>query len=191
MGAFDSQKYFARRKFWALAGQIYIYDDNNNLLFYVKQKMFKLKEDITVYSDESMSSPVLGIKARQIVDFSAAYDIVDMNTKEKVGALKRKGLKSIIKDEWVLMDKDDNPVAKMSEASTFGAIFTRIIGFLPQKYVVKQQTSDITLMEINQLFTFFTHKFNTEFTEDSQGKIDRRLGIGALILLLLIEGKQN
>ena len=42
-----------------------------------EQKMFRLREDIRVYSDESKSQEVLSIKARQILDFSAAYDVVD------------------------------------------------------------------------------------------------------------------
>ena len=51
--------------------------------------MFELKEDIRVYSDET-DTELLFIRARQILDFSAAYDSVDsqMGTKSGFSAVK-------------------------------------------------------------------------------------------------------
>jgi len=42
-------------KLLALASQIYIRDASGNLLGYVKQKLFKLKEDINIYADENQT----------------------------------------------------------------------------------------------------------------------------------------
>jgi hypothetical protein len=53
------------------------------LLLFSEQKMFKLREDIRVYSDEAKTQEVLAIKARQIMDFSAAYDVVESATGQK------------------------------------------------------------------------------------------------------------
>jgi hypothetical protein len=44
-------------KLLALASQIYVRDSQGNLVFYVKQKMFKLKEAITVFGDEAQTQP--------------------------------------------------------------------------------------------------------------------------------------
>ena len=191
MPDFSGNIYQAKRKFWALAGQVYIYDQSGNPLCYVKQKMFKLKEDITAFTDESMSTPILTIKARQIIDFAAAYDIVDSSTGEKVGAIKRKGFKSIIKDEWLIMDPNDNVIAKLTESSGWSALASRLISLIPQKYVIMMPDSNELIAKINQKFTFFTHKFDADFSMDTQGKLNRKLGIGALIMLLLIEGRQR
>ena len=70
-------------------------------------KAFKLKEDIRLYTSEDMQTEVLSIQARKIIDISSAYDVIDSLTGAKVGALKRKGLKSILKDEWIIMDAED------------------------------------------------------------------------------------
>ena len=43
-----------------------------------------------------------------IIDFGATYDIVDMTTGENLGAAQRKGLKSIIKDTWKILDANGN-----------------------------------------------------------------------------------
>ena len=59
----------------------------------MKQKAFKLKEDIRLYTGEDMQTEVLSIQARQVLDFSAAYDVIDSATRMKVGALKRKGMR--------------------------------------------------------------------------------------------------
>ena len=40
-------------KLLAIASQIYIRDANGQLTGYVKQKLFKLKEDINIFADES------------------------------------------------------------------------------------------------------------------------------------------
>ena len=57
-----------------------IFDANDKLIGLCNQKAFKLKEDIRVFSDESMTKEIIKIQAKQIVDFSAAYDIYDSDT---------------------------------------------------------------------------------------------------------------
>ena len=100
MQQYTFNKYFAKKSFLKIfGGEIRIFDESKNkLLFFVKQKAFKLKEDITVYADESKSKELLKIKARSVIDFSAIYDVVDVTTNETLGSLRRKGFKSILKD---------------------------------------------------------------------------------------------
>jgi hypothetical protein len=51
-------------KIVALAPQLSVRDANGNLIAYVRQKLFKLKEAVTVYSDEGQTQPVFAIKWR-------------------------------------------------------------------------------------------------------------------------------
>ena len=184
-------RYHARRKFFALAGQVFIYDQYDNLVCYVRQKLLKLKEDITAFTDESQTIPVLNIKARTIIDFAAAYDIIDSRMGEKIGAVKRKGLRSIIKDEWLIMDTGDNVIASVREESSLMAILSRIINLIPQKYVIETADSVKLIGRIDQIFDYFVHKFDIDFSMDQDGLLDRRLGLGVIILLLLIERRQR
>jgi len=82
-----------------LGGAFHVYDEAENLVLYSKQKAFKLKEDFRVYSDERQVEELLTIKTLQILDINAMYYVRDATTGEIVGAIKRKGLKSIVKDE--------------------------------------------------------------------------------------------
>ena len=67
-GVFAADSYTIRKKLLSFLGQkFHIYDPQWQLVGYVKQKAFKLKEDIRVYADETCASELLVIKARQIV----------------------------------------------------------------------------------------------------------------------------
>lgn len=80
-----------------------IFDANDRLIGLCNQKAFKLKEDIRVFSDESMTKEIIKIQAKQIIDFSAAYDIYDSETKTLLGTWQRSGAQSILRDTWYLM----------------------------------------------------------------------------------------
>src|SRR4030095_15649211 len=104
---FGHQTYLVRKKFWKLfGGSFFVYDANGALVLYSKMKAFKLKEDIRVCTDESLETEALSIQARSVLDFSGSYDVYDSATGERVGALRRKGLKSsFYKDEWVILNQ--------------------------------------------------------------------------------------
>jgi uncharacterized protein YxjI len=90
--AFQFDRYLLKRQVLALTGKFRFYNPTGDLVLFSEQKMFKLKEDIRVFADESKTLEVLQIKARQIIDFSAAYDVFDSSLGQKVGVLRRRGL---------------------------------------------------------------------------------------------------
>jgi hypothetical protein len=93
--AFQFDRYLLKRQVLALTGKFRFYNPTGDLVLFSEQKMFKLKEDIRVFADESKTLEVLQIKARQIIDFSAAYDVFDSSLGQKVGVLRRRGLRSM------------------------------------------------------------------------------------------------
>jgi hypothetical protein len=191
MDSYGYDQYLVRRKLLSLFGaKFHIFSNDGKLLFFSHMKAFKLKEDIRLYTDESMTRELLCIRARQILDFSAAYDIVDSVTQEKVGALKRKGWKSLLKDEWIIMDPHDVEIGLIKEDSGVLALVRRFLtNLIPQKYSV--QTHGNTVGTYKQNFNPFVMKITVDFTMDADKTLDRRLGIAGAILLCAIEGKQN
>ena len=189
---FRMDRYIARRKVLSLLGpKFHIYDEEENLVCFVKQKAFKLKEDIRVYTDESMSSELLLIKARQIIDFGAAYDVVESRTSQKVGALKRRGWKSVFQDEWILMDSTDNEIGRIKEDSALLATIRRFLtNLIPQSY--NYTVRDAVVGTVKQAFNPFVLKCRVDFSADPGGRmLDRRLALASVVLLLAIEGRQN
>src|SRR5919109_1971657 len=131
---FQHPTYLLKRQAIALTGKFRFYDPMGNQVMFSEQKMFRLREDIRVYSDENKSQEVLSIKARQIMDFSAAYDVVDAEMNQKVGVLRRKGLRSLLRDEWEVLDANDNAIGKLFEDSVGLALLRRLVlgSWLPQ-----------------------------------------------------------
>ena len=191
---FGHPQYILRKKVFKLLGAAFhVYDTAGNLVMYSKQKAFKLREDIRLYTGEDMQTELLTIQARQIIDFGAAYDVVDSPTRGKVGALKRKGLKSILRDEWVVMDAFDREIGLIQEDSTALALVRRFIDavsiFLPQKYHVEIGGQLVATLQQNM--NPFVKKLTVDFSPDPQGRFDRRLGLAAAALLSAVEGRQD
>jgi len=92
-------------KILAVAPQIFVRDANGTDVMYVKQKLFKLKEAINVFSDQSQSNQLYSIKADRIVDFSARYNFTD-NQGMNLGAVKRQGMRSLWKASYDVLDGD-------------------------------------------------------------------------------------
>ncbi len=188
---FQFPNYVLQRQVFALAGKFRMYDPMNNLVMYSEQKMFRLREDIRVYADESKTREVLSIKARQIMDFSAAYDVVDVEMNQKVGALRRKGLRSLLRDEWEVLDENDNVKGLLFEDSMGLALLRRFLlgSWLPQNYDITFGTTRVA--DLKQNFNLFRYELNLDFSMDVARTMDRRLGIAAGILLAAVEGKQS
>lgn len=188
---FEYRTYLLKRQVFALAGKFRFYDPGGRLVLFSEQKMFRLREDIRVYADEGKQQEVLMIKARQIIDFAAAYDVVDSATGEKVGVLRRKGWSSILRDEWEVLNAQDQPIGALFEDSMGLALLRRLLlgSLLPQNY-------DLTLgqtrvADLKQRFNLFRYELDLDMSMDAARQLDPRLGIAAAILLAAIEGRQN
>lgn len=192
MQQYTFNKYFAKKSFLKIfGGEIRIFDENKtNLLFFVKQKAFKLKEDITVYADETKSKELLKIKARSIIDFSAIYDVVDVSSNESIGSLRRKGFKSILKDSWEILDAKDQVIGSIDEDSMLKAMLRRFLtNLIPQTFFITVNKNQVGVLK--QTFNPFVPQFNIDFSADTAKILDRRMGIAIVILLQIIEGRQE
>ena len=189
--AFQHNQYLLKRQVFALAGKFRVYDPSENLVLFSEQKMFRLREDIRIYSDETKSQEVLTIKARQIIDFSAAYDVMDSMTGEKVGALRRKGWASLLRDEWEVIDASDQLRGLLFEDSMGLALLRRFLlgSLLPQNYDIT--FGETRVADLRQRFNLFRYELDLDFSMDPTRMLDRRLGLAAGILLATVEGKQS
>ncbi len=208
---FIEPSYLIRRKvFKLLGGAFHVYDSAGNVVAFSKMSAFKLKEKIRVYNDESVSVELFRIEARNIIDFSAAYDVIDSRTEKKIGTLKRKGFSSIVRDAWIIMDENDREIGSILEDSASLALLRRLVAitqwFLPQVYHATCQlpapapsgpglnyASPPPMREIcrfKQNINPFVQKIGVDFDPAIDQLLDRRLMIAAGLLLLAIEGRQ-
>ncbi|OGO12451.1 MAG: hypothetical protein A2Y53_05975 [Chloroflexi bacterium RBG_16_47_49] len=189
--AFQFDEYLLKRQVLALTGVLRIYNSQGQLVLFCQQKIFKLKEDIRVYSDETKTNELLNIHARQILDFSAYYEVLDSQYSTKIGGLRRKGFSSMIQDEWELFDGQDISLGILKEDSLTQALLRRMLlgSLLPQNYDL--YFSNERVADYKQRFNPFRYELDLDFKMDDEHKLDRRLGIAAAILLATIEGHQH
>jgi uncharacterized protein YxjI len=188
--AFTYPHYHVKRQAIALTGKVRFYSPANQLVLFSEQRMFKLREDIRVYGDEGKSEELLSIYARNIVDFSAAYDVVDKQAGIKVGVLRRKGMRSILRDQWEVLDAGDQPLGVLEEDSMGLAMVRRFLtSLVPQNYDI--QIGGRQVADLKQRFNIFRYELDLDFRMDTAGTLDRRIGIAAALLLAIVEGRQG
>lgn len=117
-------------KILALASRVYIRDANGNLIGYVKQKLLKLKEDINVYADESQSQLRFNIKADRVLDFSARYNFSDSRG-NRLGSIKRQGMRSLWKAKYDIFDSGDRQVFQINEEKGWIKVIDSLLGEVP------------------------------------------------------------
>lgn len=118
-------------KITTLASDFNITDRNGNYVAYVRQKMFRLKEDVIVFSDESRTKELFNIKANQWIDFNASYMMTDLLTGKKFGSLARKGVRSIWKARYDIIDENDKPIYQINEDNGWVKVFDSFVGEIP------------------------------------------------------------
>jgi len=188
--AFRGNYYVFRRKVFKLfGGAFHVYDENGQVVLYSRQKAFKLKEDFRIYADEDQNEELLAIKTPQILDLGATYYVEDRTTGQTIGAIRRKALKSIVKDEWTFLSSEGREIGILTETSIGAALLSRFINLIPQSYVVNT-IDGRTVAQIRQYFNPFVLKYAMTIT-DPQSSFDRRLLICAGIMLAGIEGRQQ
>lgn len=180
-------------KIWALAPQISVTDAQGTLIAYVKQKLFKLKEAITVFADTAQTSPLYNINADRIIDFSARYNFTDSQG-QIIGGVKRQGLRSIWKAHYDIFDgetvvmtiREKNPWVKVLDAF-FGEI--PVIGLLSgyvfnPAYIVSRADGTL-VMTLEKQPSFLSRRFIVKQLNQLSQKEQTQALLSLLMMTLL------
>ncbi|MFO0858258.1 MAG: hypothetical protein U0640_12990 [Phycisphaerales bacterium] len=191
------EQFTIRRKVLKLFGAAFhIYDANNNVVGYCKQKAFKLKEDIRIFTDESMSTELIRIAARSIIDFGATYDIINPDG-SVAGSMRRKGMAStFIRDEWLLFDAKGQQVGTVTEDGSFMAFLRRYVEYVnlfsPQSFTLKR-TNGTVAANFRQHFNLFVYRLGVKMSDDFDPNepLDEMVVLAAACVLAAVEGRQG
>jgi uncharacterized protein YxjI len=69
------------------------------LIAFAQQKRLAFKEQVTFYTDDTRQHPVLGFKARQVIDLGATYDVFDAGG-NPVGLFRKNFGQSLLRSTW-------------------------------------------------------------------------------------------
>lgn len=181
-------------KLLAIASQIYVRDAGGNLLGYVKQKLFKLKEDINLFADEGQTQLLFNIKADRVLDFSAKYQFTDA-TGKFLGSIKRRGMRSIFKASYEIYDERDVQVMKINEENGWIKVIDSLIGEVPvvgmftgyffnPSYIVAR-IDDTQLARLAKQPAFFEGKFRMTKLGEMESNEEQLAMLGLLTMTLL------
>jgi uncharacterized protein YxjI len=71
------------------------------VLAFAQQKRMAFKEQVTLYTDDTKTTPLLGFKARQVMDLGATYDVTDA-AGNPIGLFRKNFRESLLRSTWHL-----------------------------------------------------------------------------------------
>jgi uncharacterized protein YxjI len=98
------------------------------VLAFAQQKRMAFKEQVTLYTDDTKTTPVLGFKARQMLDLGATYDVTDANG-TPIGLFKKNFKESLLITTWNL-EQPGWPMMVGKETNVAVALLRRFIDSL-------------------------------------------------------------
>ncbi|WP_395751113.1 hypothetical protein [Prosthecobacter sp.] len=181
-----------RFKFFALAPQIYVTDAHGGTVCYVKQKLFRFREKVEVFADETMRTLLATIEADRIIDWSARYTFKSPDG-QVIGAVGRRGMRSLWKAHYdVFAPGSQTPAFVIQEANPWTKMLDGLVGQLPvvgmftgfmlhPSYVASRGEGGAPVVTLTKQSAFFEGRFG--LTQESPADDGEQL---ALLLSFLM-----
>jgi hypothetical protein len=180
-------------KFWALAPQISVVDAQDQTTFYIRQKLFKLKEVINVFADVNRSQQLYSIKADRIIDFSARYNFADA-TGAAVGSVKRRGLRSLWRAHYDIFE-GEQVILTIQEENPWVKVFDSLLSELPivglfsgyffnPVYLVKRPDGNV-VMRLEKIPSFLSRIFTVKQVDRLSSREETQALLSLMMMLLL------
>jgi uncharacterized protein YxjI len=180
-------------KFWTFAPKISIVDRHGKPVFFVRQQLFRLKEVIDIFADDTLSEKLFTIKADRIIDFSAKYSFTNSRG-QVLGAVKRRGIRSLWKAHYEIFEAnqvtfnihEDNPWIKVMD-SLFAEIpivgmFTGMV-FNPA-YLVTRPNGEI-VMRLEKIPSFWSRLYSIKQLNTLNNEEETLILLSQLMMILL------
>ena len=180
-------------KLWAFAPQMSVTDAQGNLSLYVRQKLWKLREAIGVFSDSERTHQLYSIKADRIIDFSARYNFSDQ-TDKPLGAVKRRGMKSLWKAHYDVLEgetvvftiQEENPWIKVMDSLCAEIpILGMFTGYVFNPTYLVSRPDGRQVMHLSKQPTFLSRIFSIKKVDGMSDREEIQVVLSLLMMLLL------
>lgn len=179
---FAHQRFTIKRPWLSFLGRrLYVHGPDGRVVMFVRHKLMTLRDEWNVYSDESQTTALLRVKARQALAMNVITDVVDAASGQPVGAVRNKGLKSLVRDTWELLGEGDREIGRFVEDSN--ALLRRFIPMLLGHWHLEVGGQEVA--RLHQQWRWFAKEFTLEIT--APGQVDNKLVLGCALLALMRE----
>jgi len=179
--------YKIRKKVLAIADQYWIEDGGQNQLGFARQKLLRIREDVRVFTDDSMSREVFRIKQENIGDAWGTFAVLDSEAGTCVGKLRRKALVSgLFADEYFILDPMNNQIGRISERAGRATLRRWMPGggLVPEQVVVEFYGREVA--EIKQQFKIVGDSWEVDCSR-MPANFDRRTLLAAMLMMGMVE----
>ncbi len=181
-------------KISTLANDFVAKDANGRTIAFVHQKMFKFKEDILIFENETKTKVNYRIKADKWLDFSAAYTFYDEQGND-FGKILRKGWKSAWKVKYDIADDGQQIKYTLNEENAWTRILDSMIGEIPilgfftgyffhPSYLVSNMNNE-PIVRLKKLPSFLGKSFEVTKVGEMNNQDDDRIMLGLMMMILL------
>ncbi|HNX89187.1 MAG TPA: hypothetical protein PKH58_08900 [Paludibacteraceae bacterium] len=181
-------------KITSIANDFRVNDATGAEVAFVRQKLFKLKEEIQVFNNESRSELNFTIKANKWLDFSASYVFFDRQGRE-IGRIVRRGWKSLWKSTYDIYDENQQQDFSVHEENPFVKVFDGIFGDLPiigmftgyffnPTYLVTRPDGT-AIARLSKEKSFFGRRFSVNKLTEFESGEENRILLGLMMMILL------
>ncbi|MGH8503254.1 MAG: hypothetical protein ACREVE_12440 [Gammaproteobacteria bacterium] len=188
-----------RFKLLAIAQQISVTDAARRVIFYVRQKAFRLKEAVTVYADTAQARALYQINADRVFDISAQYNIDDSQG-TRLGAVQRRGMRSLWRAHYEIM-REDQPFMVVREENPWVKVLDGLLDSIPvvgmftgyllhPSYLVTRVDNGAAALRVTKQPAFFEGRYRVERL-DTLDEDAERLAVLALLMMLLLERQRG
>ena len=181
----SQSSYRIKRPFWSFFERTFrVFTMDGQLIMRVRHPYLKLREEFVVFGDEQQTVPLLRIRARQIVAINFTFDIVDASTGVPLGSVQKRGMASLVRDKFLILDPDGNEIGMMEEQGA--SILRRFLPILTSKHSLFLRGQEAARM--HQIFRFFTKEFEVTI---APGQADPRFVLACALLALMAEARRE
>ncbi|HEV8537204.1 MAG TPA: hypothetical protein VGR87_15980 [Candidatus Limnocylindria bacterium] len=185
-------------KVLTIGSHMRVVDAAGQLVSYVKQKAFKLKEDVTIFADEEQSQPLYRIQANKIIDVGATYAISTPDGRS-LGAVRQHGFRTFWSATYDVLDGAGEEVARIHEQDAWVKVLDGIVGEIPLVGFVLQQwinptylldgADGTTLLYLRKRPSLIERRFVLEQGAPLPPRLEQLALPAALMVVLLERGR--
>ena len=180
--AFSHSSYTLVRPLFSWRRIYRVFAPDGSLSAIVEQPWFRLRTELTVYADEEMTQPILVIKNRRFAAVNMEHDLFDAATGQRLGVVRTRGLRSLFRDTWDILDADERPAGLMIEDGQYW--LRRILRFIPGRHRIELGGREVALIE--QQFRFFRRVFDLELLP-VEDPIEPRFAIACALVAMMAD----